>query len=216
MHDELARRYRFSRQHVFTGQQVQPGCRVFILLHIHKPALRTLHYTGRHPHAIARRPHNLAHGIARQQRLQQLAAQLVEVARLQNAGQRFRIRSALGAVCLHRLNLPGLADQRQLALLQTVEHLAIAAQVPVDLHAAIAALHQQRVIGAQYTHVRRLERVAQTVGKLGVQLGPGWCSGRCHAAGGANAFSHGGSPIKVGRCRAGRRSCIQWGSNPGA
>ena len=145
---------------------MQPGRRVFAALYIHKAPLRALDDTGRHHQAIAHRPHHLGHRKARQHRLQQLAAQAVKRDALQDGGERFRVLGALGIILDARLHLPGLADQRQLALLQAIKHISIALEITVQLHTAIAALQQQRVIGAQHPHVVRLERVAQPVGKF--------------------------------------------------
>jgi len=104
-------------------------------------------------------------------------------------GERFRILGALGVILHARLHLPGLADQRQLALLQAVKHLSIALEVAVQLHTAIAALQQQRVVGAQHPHVVRLERIAQPVGKFRIQLGARRRGGH-NAARGAGGLSH--------------------------
>ena len=170
MDDEFALRYRHARQHVLAGQQVQLRRGGFIGLHKHKAPLRPRYHPLGHDQAIAHGPNNLRYHIASQQGLQQLAAQLVKGKAFQDGGHHLGILGGPGIACGAWLHLPVFANQGQLAFLQPGKHLAIAAQVAVQLHAALAALQQQRVIGAQHTHVGGFKRVAQAVGKLCAQL----------------------------------------------
>ena len=205
MDDEFALGYRHTCDHVLLGQQVQVGRGVLISLHKYKAPLRPRDHTLGHHQAAAHRPDDFSDCIARQQCLQQLAAQLVEGEAFKDGGDGFSILAGLCVVSGTRLHLPVLANQGQLALLQPGKHLAVAAQVAVQIHAAMPALQQQRIVGAQHAHVWLLERVAQAVGKLGMQLGALRRAGRRGGAHGA-AFSHKQSLPTAGCSLAGHRS----------
>ena len=175
MHDELLVFQHLACQHVLRGEQTQLGRRIGVCLHIHKAALGPLHNARRRNQARAHRPHNLGRHKTHQQRVQQLAAQAVKHHTLEHGLHHRRVALVCLAL-LNRVHLPGPANQRQLALLQPAENLAVALQVAVQLkrlRAPISALQQQGVIGAQHAQVKRLKRVAQAVGNLGVKRGWG-------------------------------------------
>ena len=117
--DELALRYRNALEHVLTRQQLQPCGAVLVVLHVDKATLGPRHHALGHDQVIAHSPNDFGYRETREQRLQQLLAQLIEGESLQDGRDGFCVLRCLGIVLNARLHLPAFTHQGELSLLQS-------------------------------------------------------------------------------------------------